>query len=82
MPDVFDRKSILEREENQSTQRKTLKSGWDGLKLSPHMITEVGDSNVEYNANRTSQGIPDMDTKMVAHPDINPAQQDLTSVRK
>ena len=46
------------------------------------MITEVGDSNVEYNANRTSQGIPDMDTKMVAHPDINPAQQDLTSVMK
>ena len=46
------------------------------------MIAEVGDLNVQYNANLTSQGIQHMDTKIVAHPDINPAQQDLTSVMK
>ena len=46
------------------------------------MIAEVGDPNVEYNGNLTSQGIQHMDTKIVAHPDINPAQQDLTSAMK
>jgi len=46
------------------------------------MIAEVGDPKVEYNANLTSQGIQHMDTKIVAHPDINPAQQDLTSAMK
>ena len=48
----------------------------------PNMIAEVGDPNVEYNANLTSQGIQHMDTKIVAHLDINPAQQDLTSAMK
>ena len=45
-------------------------------KLSPHTIAEVGGANVEYNANLTSQGIQHRDTRMVAYPDINPAQQD------
>ena len=35
-----------------------------------------------YNANLTSQGIQHSDTRMVAQPDINPAQRDLTSVIK
>ena len=43
---------------------------------------EVGCTNVEYNANLTSQGIYHRTTRMVAHPDINHTQQDLTSVMK
>ena len=54
-PDVFDWEPILEREENRSSQGKTLKSGWDRLKLSPRTIAEVGGANVEHNANLTSK---------------------------
>ena len=80
--DVFDWESILARVENRGNRRKTLKSGWDRLKLSPHTIAEVGGTNVEYSANQTSQGKQHRATRMVAHPDINPAQRDLTSVIK
>ena len=79
---VFVWELILEREENQSTLRKTRKSGWDRLKLNPSTIVEVGGANVEYNAKLTSQGILHRDTRMVAHLDIHSAQQDLTSVFK
>ena len=72
----------MAREENWSSWRKTLKSGRDQLNLSPHTIAEVGGKNVEYNANLTSQGIQHRATRMVAHLDINPAKQDLTSVIK
>ena len=43
---------------------------------------EVGGTNVEYNADLTSQGILHRDTRMVAHPHIHSAQEDLTSVIK
>ena len=72
----------MAREENWSTWRKTLKAGRDQLKLSPLTIAEVGGANEEYNANLTSHGIQHRATRMVAHLDINPAQQDLTSVIK
>ena len=42
----------------------------------------MGGANVEYNANLTSLGIQRRDTRMVAHSDINPVQQELTSVIK
>ena len=53
----FNLESILEREENRSTRRKTRKSGRDRLKLDPRTIAEVGGANVEHNANLTSPGI-------------------------
>ena len=65
-PDVFYCEPILEREGKQSTWGKTLMSGWDRLKLSPHMIPEVGGANVEYNAHLTSQGIQHRDTSIAA----------------
>ena len=37
---------------------------------------------MEYNAKLTSPSTKDRDTRIVAHPDINPAQQDLNSVIK
>ena len=48
----------------------------------PRMTAEMGGANVEYNANLTSPGIQHRDTRIVAHPDINPAQQDLTLMIK
>ena len=46
------------------------------------MNAEVEGTNVEDNANLTSQGIQHRATRMVAHSDINPVQQDLTLVIK
>ena len=77
---VFDWESILESEENKSTWRKTLKSGWDRLKLNPCTIAEVGGANVEHNGNLTSPDMQHRVTRMVTHPDINPAQQDFETI--
>lgn len=74
-PHVFDWESLLEREENWSTRRKTIKSVWDWLKLSPHTIVEEWGTNVEHIANLTSTGTH-RDTRIVAHPDIHHTQQD------
>ena len=71
---------FLKREEKLSTPRKRLKSGWDRHKLNPREISEDGGINVEYNASLTSPCIENRVTRMFANPDINPAQQDLTSV--
>lgn len=54
-PHVFDWESLLDREENWINQRKTVKSVWDRLKLSPRTIAEVAGTNVEQIANLTSQ---------------------------
>ena len=74
---------ILEREGNQSTPQKNPQVR---LRLTensaPRMTAEMGGANVEYNANLTSPGIQHRGTRIVAHPDINPAQQDLTLMIK
>ena len=44
---------ILERQENLSTRRKTLKSGWDWFRLSPHTFTGVGGIKEDHNTNLT-----------------------------
>ena len=71
-----------DREKNRTIQRQTLKSGWDRLKLSPRAIAQVRGANVEHNAYQTSPGKQHRDTRMITRSDINPAQQDLTSVLK
>ena len=53
--------SILMREENRSTRRKTLESGWDQLKLSPHA------SRSQNWTPARSGGRPDR--KPLSHPD-------------
>ena len=74
---------ILEREGNQSSPEKNPQVR---LRLTensaPRMTAEVGGPNVEYNANLTSPGIQHRNTRKVDHPDINPAQQDLTLMIK
>ena len=66
---------FLEREENRSTRRKILQSGWDRLKLSSLTIAEVGGAYVKHNPNLTSLGIHHRNTRMAA-------QQDSTFVMK
>ena len=73
---------FLKREEELSTRRKIPKSGWDRHKLNPRAIAEEGGVHVECNANLTTRGIEQRDTRIVANPYINSAQQDLTSVIK
>ena len=47
-----------------------------------YTIAEVGGANVKHNTNLPSPGIQHRNTRMVTHPDTNPAQQDLTSMTK
>ena len=65
---------VLEREENRSTRGETLESGWDRLWLNPRTIAQERGVNVEYNVNLSPPGVTAQDTRMVAHPDINPNQ--------
>ena len=78
----FDWESILERKENRSNQKKILvEIDWN-QKLNPHTLPEVGGTNVEHHPNLTSPGIQHRVTRVVTNLDIDPAQQDLTSVIK
>ena len=72
---------------NWSARRKPSKSGWDRLKLNPHMtlnfVVQVeGVIDVHY-ASMTSQWVQHTEIiQTLTHPDINPVQQGLTLVNR
>ena len=81
--DNFDWESIFEEGgKTEYPEKKTPSQVEIDIKLNPRAIAEDGGINVEYNDNLTSSGIENRDTRLFAHPNINPAQQDLTSVIK
>ena len=56
----------MEIEENRSsTRKKTLKSGWDRLKLNPRTIAGVGGAYVARNAILTPTGVQHRDTRYI-----------------
>ena len=67
---------------NRIIQRQALKSGRDRLKPSTRAIAQVRGASVEHNVYQTSPGKQHWDTRMITRSDINPAQQDLTSLLK